>query len=201
MKVKDILNESQSIYSKRLKEIERDAKMFRKKIDKAKEKELKEKEKQNKKQKKEEFSFLKKTVSEEIKKAKKNSKSQKELSSIINQYKDSIDPEIYVLCKYISDQIDRLKTKKREGTKLVSRNLLIIPKILEHPLLKNTEDNSILKYTSRLIRLSEPRYNSKLQQKDKIKALKSVNNQLFTTMKDLCLELIKKDIINKHKED
>jgi len=196
MKIQELLIEGKSIYSQRMKQVERDAKRFRKQVDSSIEKRRKEEERNQKNQERLNKRDTKKSISTLISDSKKKSKDKESLDSLIFDYKDKIKPETYELVKYMSRQIDRLKTKKQNGTRLITRNFLIIPKVLEHPLVKDSLNPKILNAVSKIIRISNIELNPKFKRHDKIGNFRIINNVLFNAIRDLAFELMRQDMIN-----
>ncbi len=196
MKIKELIIEGKNIYSQRLKQVERDAKRFRKQVDKSIEKRRKEEEKNQKNQYRLNKRETKKTINTLIYDLKKNSKDKQSLLLLISKYKDKIKPETYELIKYMSSQIDKLKTNRQSGTRLITRNFLIIPKVLEHPLVKDNPNPKILNTVSKIIKVSNMKLNPKFKQHDKIGNFRIINNVLFNSIRDLAFELMRQDMVN-----
>jgi len=195
MKFQKLLTEGKSLYSQRLKQVERDAKRFRKQVDKSIEKRRKEEERNQKNQDRLRKRDTKKSINDIISQLKKKSKDKESVISLVSEYKDEIKPETYELIKYMSQQIDKLKTKKQNGTRLITRNFLIIPKVLEHPLVKDNPNPKILNSVSKIIRISNIKLNPKFKQHDKIGNFRIINNVLFNAIRDLAFELIRQDMM------
>lgn len=197
MKLSEYLTEAQNIYQMRLKQIDRDAKKYRKIIDKKKEAERKEAEKNARRQEKDRQRDTKKEINSEIVALRKEAKSKQDLLSIVQNHKNSIKPETYELCRFVAEQIDRTKTKKKDGTLLVTRNYVMVPRVINHPIVKNHTDKKVLNAVAKAVRIFNIELNAKFDPKDKIKSFRSVNNSLFNAMRDVALELMRSDMMEK----
>jgi hypothetical protein len=193
------LIESINFRLKQEKESQRSAKKYRQEIDKNLFKRRKEEEKNRKKEEKDQVSAQKKSVNQTITLLRKSSKSQSELFEIILSYRHKVSPEVYEFCKFISGQVDRLKTKQKEGTLLVSKNYLLIPKILDNPLVKHNQDPRVLKTVAKIYRLISPGINDRLDpNQNQVLNFKAINNMLFNALRDLALELLRPELMHGH---
>lgn len=195
--VNRLLSEATNFRLQQEKESQRNAKKYRDLIDKNLFKKRKEEEKTRKKQEKEQATTKKKAINQTIVLLRKSSKSQSELFEIILSYRHKVRPEVYELCKFISSQIDRLKTKQKEGTMLVSKTWSVLPKILENPIVKYNQDPKVLKTVAKIYRLISPGINDKMDSNQSaILNFKAINNMLFNALRDLALELLRPELLN-----
>lgn len=195
MLVKDyIILEYNNIFQSKMKSIQKDARKIRTYLDKQKEKKHKEEEKTIKKQKKEFDKFIKNDINEFIKYLKKNIKEKDNFINAVEKYKHLFSDKIYQILQYLSTEINKLKSKKQKGTRLITKNYLIIPKILNNKFIQQIPEPKINKIISRILKISNLNINNK--ENNISLTLKSINNQLFNSLRDLGLELIRYDLFN-----
>ncbi len=196
MAIKTFL-EFNGIYSHQQKCIAKDAKIIRKQIDKNIEKKEKEKEKEKKQQEQIDKKILQNSVNNIIKNIRIASKTKESLRSIIDKIdKNSIKPETINFVNWIIEKIDVLKTNKKTGTFLITRNFNLIPKILNNPIIENNKNPKIISIVSSIVRVSNIELNPKFNPKNRINNYKIINNILFNLFRDLALELIRSDMMN-----
>ena len=195
MKINDLL-ESSNLYSREKKRIARDAKKFRRQIDRDKEKKKKEEERNYKKQARLSKKLTKSNINTLLKEMKTASKTKASLQAIV----DELDPnqvkkETLDFIKWVVKQTDRLKTKKKEGTVLVTRNFSLVPKILNNSVVSKNKDPKVIASISKLVRTSNIELNPKFNPKNKTSNYRMINNVLFNSIRDLVLELIRSDMM------
>lgn len=195
MKHKTFL-EFTNIHSREQKRIASDAKKIRKQIDRDIEKKKREEEKRYEQQKRLNNKLSKTNVDILLKKMKAASKTKESLSSVIDKIdSNSVKPETMKFIKWVIEQADKLKTNKKAGTFLVTRNFNLIPRILNNPIIQNSKDPKIISTISKLVRTSNIELNPKFNSKNIIANYRMVNNVLFNLVRDLVLELIHSDMM------
>lgn len=192
----DTFLEYTNIYSRQQSSIARNAKKFRQQIDREKEKNKKEEEKDHKKRERLSKKLVKSNVNTLLKTMKIESKSKDYLQNIIDSIdSNQIKPETLRFIRWVSGQTDKLKTKKKNGTVLISRNFSLIPKILNNPIVRDNKDQKVIMAVSKLVRTSNIELNPKFNPRNKTSNYRMINNVLFNSIRDLVLELIRSNIM------
>ena len=192
----DTFLEYTNLYSRQQSRISRDAKKFRRQIDRGKEKNKKEEEKDLQKREKISIKLTKSNINTLLKTMKAESKSKDSLQSIIDNIdSNQIKPETLRFIQWVSGQTDKLKTKKKNGTVLITRNFSLIPKILNNPIVGDNKDPRIIMVVSKLVRTSNIELNPKFNLRNKTSNYRMINNVLFNSIRDLVLELIRSDMM------
>jgi len=195
MKLLELL-ESHNAYARQQKNIARDVKKFRKQFDKTNEKKIKEEEKFIKKQERENKKETKRQISDLVRDIRSSSKTKESLLSVIqNLDKNQIEPKTLEFISWVVEQADKLKTNKKDGTILITRNFNLVPKILNNPIVGQNKDPKVISIVSKLVRTSNIELHPKFNPRNKISNYRMLNNILFNVIKDLVLTLIHNDIM------
>lgn len=193
MKFEQFLIESSNPVSQQRQQAIKNAKKFRTLIDKQNQKHEKEQTREQSRVEKEKKKQIKNNIKDIIKNAKQDSKEKTSFVLTIEKLKTSVKPETYQLISYLAQASDKLKTKKQDGTTLITKNTGLVPKILSSPIVANHRNPKISKLVADILKISNDSINPRIKG-DIIKDFRMINNQLYNIYKKMIVELIRCDM-------
>ena len=192
----EYLNEGKTLKSLSDQRIARDAHKWRQTIDKEKKKENKDNERLQKKLDKIAQKEHRKSTLSHLQEIKKSISDKQTFADNKQKLLTFIkDDKTKKFIEFVIESVNKYSSKDKTKSSLITKNKILVDRIIEHEFIVNNQDEDILGIIQRFMRIITPAFHNK-QYNNIIAFYKAINNQIFNICKDLVFQIIEKEALN-----